>query len=345
MDVHGYLEFDQLARAYGDPVLRGLVKASPESFRVDEVLGYTPDGAGDHVWIRARKRNTNTEWLARQLARHAGVRNVDVGYAGQKDRLAVTTQWFSINLAGRVEPDWRALESDDLEVLEITRHRRKLRRGGLAGNRFQLHVEQPEGVASCVDERLRRIADFGVPNYFGPQRFGRDGGNVEPARQMLQGQMRVRDRHRRGLYLSTARALLFNRLLDRRVHDATWDCIIAGDLVMLEGTNSFFAADAGDEELQARLGRLDLHPTGPLWGDGEPPTTAAAAELERDMACEPWREGLASARMEPARRALRLVVQDLKWSRAADVLVLEFTLRSGSYATAVLREVLGGVRT
>ena len=339
MSAPGYLEFDALACAHGPSVLRGRLKQRPESFVVGEVLGYAPEGSGDHAWLRIRKRNTNTDWLARQLARHSGVALRDVGYAGQKDRRAITTQWFSVDVAGRNEPNWQGLECEDLAVLEVTRHRRKLRRGALAGNRFCLQVDQAVGDRAAIDERLQRIARLGVPNYFGPQRFGRAGGNVEAALQMLQGRQRVRDRYRRGLYLSVARALLFNRLLDRRVRDATWNRMIGGDLVMLEGTNSFFAAD-DDEELPARLERLDLHPTGPLWGDGEPPTSTDARELELTMACEPWREGLASARVESARRALRLRVQALEWSIDDDAVRLEFTLRAGAYATVVLREAL-----
>ena len=339
--VDAYIEFDQLAHAYGGARAAGVIKATPEVFQVEEVLGYEPDGTGDHAWLRIRKRNTNTDWLARRLGELARVRPVAVGYAGLKDRNALTTQWFSVNLAEVAEPDWRRLESEDVSVLVVTRSRRKLRRGALRGNRFLIAVEGLEGDAHDMARRLDRVAAGGVPNYFGPQRFGRDGGNVRPALELLLGKRRVRDRHRRGLYLSTARSLLFNRVLDERVRAGTWNSWVPGDLMMLDGTHSVFSALEGDDRLVARLERLDVHPTGPLWGAGPAPSTGDARRLEESACPSAWRDGVASAGLEHARRALRLPAREMRWQWCGNNrMELAFTLDAGGYATAVLRELV-----
>lgn len=336
-------ELAQLAYAYGTPPASGRLRSSPEDFRVDEVLGFEPDGDGEHVLLQVEKRNTNTDFLAKQITRLAGVRQVDVSYAGLKDRNAVTTQWFSIGLAGKPEPDWHALDSDDVRVLAAARHRRKLRRGALQGNRFRLIVREMDGDLAVLEERLRRVAEGGVPNYFGEQRFGRDGGNLLRADAMFAGR-RERDRHKRGLYLSAARSFLFNRVLGRRVEQGTWNRILPGEVLNLDGRRAVFRAEPGDDTLAGRLAGGDIHPTGPLWGDGEPLVTDEVLALEQALAAdyEPWLAGLAAARLEPERRSLRLPVRDLQWEQGSKSLELTFFLDAGAYATTVLRECIKG---
>lgn len=330
-------------RAHGGPVGTAWLRSTPEDFHVAEQLGFQPAGEGVHAYLHVRKRGANTAWVARQLARCAGVRERDVGYAGLKDRHAVTEQWFSVDLSGRDEPDWEAAGIEGVEIVATTRHARKLKRGALSGNVFHIALRGVEAGQGVVESRLQAVAEQGVPNYFGAQRFGRGGGNLEAVRAHFAGERVVRDRHRRGLLLSAARSELFNRVLAARVEDDTWSVILPGDVMMLAGTRSVFGPVQPDAELEERLRAGDIHPTGPLWGRGRLPVEQAAAELEvrvlADAAC--YREGLEHAGLAQERRSLRLLVEELDWSwPAADRLDVSFRLPAGAYATTVLAEVL-----
>ena len=337
--------------AFGGPAGSGRLRVEPEDFVVREIPICAPDGSGEHVWLYIRKRNANTEWVARQIARFAGAAPRDVSFAGLKDRRAVTEQWFSVQLPGRADPDWARLEVEGVTVLQAARHSRKLRRGALRGNRFEIRVRGFDGDRALAEARLRALAARGVPNYFGTQRFGRDGGNLEAAARMLRGEGRRPARHERGLYLSAARSHLFNQVLAARVAAGTWDTLLDGDVLQLDGGRAWFVADAGDAELPRRLQGMEVHPTGPLWGRGDPATQGAARALE--LAClEPWREwcaGLERAGLEQDRRALRVRAAELSWSWADESeLSLAFALPSGSYATALLHELVtadGGEET
>jgi tRNA pseudouridine13 synthase len=333
----------ELPRAYGPPPGRGRIRSKPEDFQVDEVLGFEPDGEGEHLLLRIRKRNTNTDWLARQLARLGGLPMVDVGYAGLKDRNAVTSQWFSLRLAGRPEPDWTALESDEVQILERVRHRRKLRRGALQGNRFRLSIGSLSGQRPALEQRLEQLRRGGFPNFFGEQRFGHGYANLERADALFARRLKRVDRHLRGLYISAARSQLFNQVLAARLEQGNWSRPLAGDLLMLEGTQSWFSAPEIDLELERRAAQLDLHPTGPLWGRGRNQLGGSAAALEAAVLAdyETWRQGLEHCGLSQERRALRVAVVDLTWRfPAPEELELSFSLPAGSYATALLREVV-----
>ncbi len=336
------LKFDSLPYALGKPLASARLRTFPEDFQVDEHLGYPLTGEGEHAWLHLRKRNTNTAWAAGLIADLAKVARRDVGYAGLKDRNAVTSQWFSIGLAGRPEPDWEQLNSDELTVLEATRHQKKLRRGGLAGNHFQLILREFNGDKALLEQRLQRLKEIGAPNWFGSQRFGHDYGNLAAATALFRGR-RERDRQKRGLYLSAARSLLFNAVLARRLLDGNWNQALAGEMMALEGSQSVFAVETPDAELSARLAALDVHPTGPLWGRGRPPVSAVALAMESETleSFAEFREGLEMAGLKQARRALRICLRDLEWCFPEDdVLQLAFSLPAGSYATAVVREIL-----
>ncbi len=336
------LKFESLPHVLGKPVACACLRTVPEDFQVEEHLGYPLGGEGEHAWLHIRKRNTNTAWVAGLIADLAGVARRDVGYAGLKDRNAVTSQWFSVGLAGRAEPDWQQLDGAELTVLSATRHQKKLRRGGLAGNHFKLTLRELRGDREVLEQRLNRLRETGAPNWFGPQRFGHNYGNLAAAQALFRGR-RERDRLKRGLYLSAARSLLFNAVLSRRLQDGSWDQAIGGDMLGLEGSQSIFAVETPDAEISARLMAQDIHPTGPLWGRGRPPVSAAALAMESET-LEPFsefREGLEMAGLKQARRPLRVSLRDLEWSFPDDdVLKLGFSLPAGSYATAVVREVL-----
>ncbi len=330
-------------RALGAPEASARLRACAEDFRVDELRDGEPDGEGEHLLLHIRKRNRNTEEVARALARQAGVRARDVSYCGLKDRVAVTTQWFSVWLPGKADPDWSPLLGDDLELLGQARTRRKLQRGGLRGNRFSLVLREVRGDRTALEERLAVVAKQGVPNYFGEQRFGRDGGNLAAAVAMFGGR-RVKDRHRRGLLLSAARSFLFNEVLAARVRAGNWNQALPGEALQLSGSRSFFVVDEIDEAIEARLTSGDVLPSGPLWGRGGLPSAAAARAVEEQAlaACGDFREGLEKAGLKQERRALRLAVADLRWRWLAEGrdLQLTFDLPAGTYATAVLRELI-----
>ena len=341
-------ELPDWPRALGIPEVSARIRACPEDFRVDEIRDDEQRegevaGEGEHLLLHIRKRNRNTDEVARALARHAGVRARDVAYCGLKDRVAVTTQWFSVWLPGKADPDWSSMLNDDLQLLSQARHRRKLQRGGLRGNRFTLVLRDVQGERAALEQRLTALADHGVPNYFGEQRFGRDGGNLAVALAMFGGR-RVKDRHRRGLYLSAARSFLFNEVLAARVRAANWNQGLSGEALQLAGSRSFFVADEIDEEISGRLASGDVLPSGPLWGRGTLPSQGEARMLEEDALAsfEDFRTGLESAGLKQERRALRLPVPDLQWQwlDGEQSLQLRFSLPSGCYATSVLRELV-----
>jgi len=329
--------------AHGQPTLSGRLRAVPEDFQVREEIPFTLEGAGEHVWLWVRKRGANTDWVARRLAERAGVPPGAVSYAGLKDRHAVTEQWFSVHLPGRAEPDWSANPDSEFIVLNAVRHTRKLRRGALSGNAFRITLRDLAGDPDQLAARLNLVAATGVPNYFGEQRFGHEGGNLEQAEAMLRGELKVRDRHQRGLYLSAARSALFNAVLARRVTDGTWNQPLPGEVLMLAGSHSIFAVDEVDETIRQRVAAFDLHPTGPLWGTGILRSGGPVRALEEAVAATlpVFRDGLAAAGLEQERRALRLAVRDatLEFPEPG-VAVLAFRLPAGAYATTVLRELI-----
>lgn len=329
-----------LPRAYGDSVLSARFRSVPEDFLVEELPGFVPSGEGEHLLLTIEKRGMNTVFAAKQIARWAGIGELGVGYAGLKDRHAVTRQRFSVHLPKRVSPDIDALQSDELRVLDAQWHSRKLPRGALAGNRFELRLREARGDRGAIATRLQAIATHGLPNYFGDQRFGRDGDNVEAARRMFAGE-RVR-REQRSIYLSAARSEMFNAVLAARVQAGNWLGGLDGEVWMLDGRHSVFGPEPLGAELQERVARMDIHATGPLWGRGELRVVDAVRALESEV-LEPLadlRAGLEAAGLKQERRALRIRVADLQhvWE-ADDVLRLNFALPPGSYATGVLAEL------
>lgn len=332
-----------LTRAWGDPVADGRLRRTPEDFQVSEIPLLEPEGNGEHIWLLVRKRLLNTAEVAAQLARCARVPLRDVGYAGLKDRLAVTEQWFSVHLPGGTTPDWSTIESADIDILRVARHSRKLRRGTLRGNRFRILVRDLVADSALLRQRLEQIAAEGVPNYFGEQRFGRDGSNLRTAERLFRNPRIRLSRHQRGLALSAARSLLFNAVLCRRVGAGSWNRALPGDALQLQGSHSYFVATGVDAELQQRVADFDVHPTGPLHGRGVAPVAGEALALESGVLAgyPDWLAGLETAGLKQERRALRLPVANLAWQQpAADTLCLAFSLPAGAYATSVLRELL-----
>lgn len=329
-------------KAYGQACGRAVLKATAEDFQVDEVLDIPLAGEGEHLWLWVEKRGLNTEEAARRIARAAGVQLKLISYAGLKDRQALTRQWFSLHLPGKGDPDLSAAEDDSLSILKQVRHLRKLQRGAHAANGFTLRLTQLEADQPALDARLQVIREQGVPNYFGTQRFGFDGGNVFDAKQYAERKDRPVQRNVRSRLLSAARSYLFNQVLAARVADGTWNKAQVGDLLAFTDSRSFFPA--GEAECSdPRLAILDVHPTGPMWGIGRPATAAAVLEMElrvgqaeKDLA-----EWLADADMAHERRILRLPISGLTWHYPEpNIVQLEFVLPAGCFATVLVRELV-----
>lgn len=337
------------AYAHGAPIGSAVMRTEPEDFVVTEDLGFEPSGEGEHAFLMIRKRNTNSEWVARQIAKLVGVKKVDVGFAGMKDRRAVTTQAFTVKITGKSEPDWRELnhqsgdhDGEQIEVISSAYHQRKLKRGGLSGNHFCITLRQFDGDRSEIEQRLQAIGQRGFPNYFGEQRFGFGGNNLLSAAKMFKREMKVKDRAKRGIYLSAVRSYLFNRLLSLRVAADSWDQVIDGDWVWTIEDPRGFTFDQSNSQHMQQFEQNSLIHAGPLWGDGRSLTQSEALQFEQNIS-EPeqfWIEGLKSARMDQSRRALQVRVDDLQWRwDGSESLVVAFSLPSGSYATSLLREL------
>lgn len=330
-------------RAYCPSQVSGEIRLNAADFYVEEILSFIPDGHGEHVFLYLEKKGVNTQWLARYLAEFAKVKPMDVGYAGMKDRHAVTRQWFSIYLPGKAEPDWVALENDTLQVLQSTRHLKKLRIGSLRGNRFRINVCCLKGDMDFLAERLERIRKEGVPNYFGEQRFGFDQQNVAAARRMFAAKKPPK-RTLCSLYLSATRSYLFNEVLSARLGAGIWNRVQTGDWLMLEGSHSIFpAVDEDEHVLIQRLAMGDVHITGPLFGSGHECVEGFTGEFERKIAAQHTDliEGLQRFGLQHQRRALRVIPAELCWRQSnMHVLELVFELPAGAYATCVLREIV-----
>jgi tRNA pseudouridine13 synthase len=333
---------EPLQRALGQPEAMGTIKADPADFAVEEILGFEPDGQGCHTLLQVRGTGVNSQWVARRIARTAGVAARDVGFCGLKDREAVTTQWFSV--PGEFPGAAPGMADEGIEVLHSVRHGRKLRRGSHQANAFRIVIRDVRGPREAVDERLGIVAARGVPNYFGPQRFGRDGGNLALVAGLAEGSRL--DRRRRGFALSAARAAIFNELLTRRVAAGAWSTFLPGDVALLDGSASWFALDDLDSALEARLAEGDIHPSGPMWGEGPPPVSEEALALETAAAraLPHCRRVLESAGLRQERRSLRLLVRQLSWEWDRSDLRIAFRLPRGAFATAVLAEIVRPVR-
>lgn len=328
-------------RASGDALGTAVLKATAEDFQVNEVLDIPLAGDGEHLWLWVEKRELNTEESARRLARAAGVPVKMISYAGLKDRQALTRQWFSLHLPGKGEPDLTQAEDASLRILQATRHRRKLQRGAHSANGFSLRLTSLTADHAAIEQRLNQIKQCGVPNYFGSQRFGHDGGNLAHARHYAENARLPEQRNVRSRILSTARSYLFNQILAKRVEEGSWNQARPGDVLAFTDSRSFFIA--GEAECaDPRLEALDLHPTGALYGKGISPASGDTLALEQAvhtreaMLCD-W---LAEAGLDHERRILRLPIRELSWHYPEpDILQLDFILPTGCFATVVVREL------
>jgi tRNA pseudouridine13 synthase len=334
---------------------RGRIKTTPEDFVVEEIPAYDPSGEGDHLYVRFTKRGLTTDEAVARIARGAGVPIRDVGIAGMKDKVAVTTQTISLPLPSKagaeVEARVHQLSLDDITITDARRHTNKLRTGHLVGNRFAVVVRgiDPARVEEVVSA-MEAVGREGLPNAFGAQRFGRDKDNADRARAWLSGKAQApRDRRLQRLLFSALQSELFNRVLDARVADGTWATPLVGDLVKRRLSHAFFPWTGEPDERD----ESDLpSPTGPMFGAKMREPEGQPLELERRILREHLGEGVdlvaARAHGEGTRRPLRLWVDELRIERlsppgedaAGCGLKFYFVLPKGGYATSVLGTAL-----
>jgi len=323
---------------HGQPAQSGIIKSQESDFCVEENLGYDTDGQGEHLFLVIEKRGLNTAMVAKMIAIWSNVAVRDVSYAGLKDRYGIATQTFSVQLPGKESPAVALLETDQLTVISATRNSKKLRRGALKGNKFTLLIRGLNEDQAIV-ERLTHIAKQGVPNYFGPQRFGHDGQNIAAAIELFGGQ-KVKNRDKRSIYLSAARSLVFNDVVSARIAQDLHLAPLEGDAFILNGSKAGFTPEQLDDEILSRFAAQDIILSGPMAGKGTKiHSDALAFESNVTLTHQVLIDGLVKHGLKHERRALLLVPRDMDWRFNQDGLALSFSLPAGSYATSVMREI------
>lgn len=321
------------------PKQTALLKAECADFVVKEQLGYDMSGDGEFVAVKVRKTDCNTLFVGEQLAKFAGISARNMSYAGLKDRKAVTEQWFSLQMPGQPTPDFSQFSLEGVEILEVTRHQRKIRIGSLQGNHFEILLRNAEETDE-LKVRLDFLAKNGFPNYFTEQRFGRDGNNLTQALRWANGEINVKDRNKRSFYLSAARSEIFNLILSKRMELNLAQQILVGDVLQLNGSHSWFVVDESEDlaQLQQRLAQQDVLLTAPLIGEEE----KSAVDFEHEIFAQHQAlfDLMRQERMKAARRAILMQPQHFQWQFEPNGLRLQFALPAGSYATALIRELV-----
>ena len=321
------------------PKQTALLKAECADFVVKEQLGYDMSGDGEFVAVKVRKTDCNTLFVGEQLAKFAGISARNMSYAGLKDRKAVTEQWFSLQMPGQPTPDFSQFSLDGVEILEITRHQRKIRIGSLQGNHFEILLRNAEETDE-LKVRLDFLAKNGFPNYFTEQRFGRDGNNLTQALRWANGEIKVKDRNKRSFYLSAARSEVFNLIVAKRIELGLAQQVLNGDILQLNGSHSWFVADESEDltQLQQRLIQQDILLTAPLIGEED----KSAVDFENEIFAQHQAlfDLMRQERMKAARRPILMQPQQFQWQFEPNGLRLKFYLPAGSYATALARELV-----
>ena len=327
-------------RAYPVNGVSANFKLEPEDFQVSEVLGFEPSGEGEHLFLQIKKTNLTTEALILEVAKCLSVAKRDIGYCGLKDKFAVTDQWLSV--IWPIKEPIPSLSGSNWQVMSAVRHNKKLKRGIHQANHFVICLKKLSGDSSLLDKRLQEIALNGFPNYFGTQRFGRGGANVEKAEKLFNRVIKCKP-FQRSIYYSAVRSFLFNNYLSLRIEQDSWNKAVDGDSFNLDGSNALFGPeDKIDSSLIERMRAYDIHPVGPLFGDGESRLTASAFELQQAVEDEypVLVEGLKKARVKTAYRPLRVMPKSLNWQIEKNDCELQFSLPSGSYATALIDQLV-----
>ncbi len=330
----------------GLPGCGGHFKETPDDFEVEELPAYLPCGEGEHVYLWVEKRGIATPDAAKRVSRHLGLPEGAVSWAGLKDKQALTRQWMSLAARPGAEAELATFVDPEVKLLQVSRHRNKLKGGHLHGNRFKIRLAgvKDAGAARAV---LAKLKALGLPNYFGAQRFGAAGTNAARGKAILlkaaAGGRRGRPDFERKLLLSAYQSELFNRLLARRLEAGLFSTVKSGDVLKKHETGGEFVCEAPAVD-QPRMDTFEVSPTGPMFG---PSMRRAEAEAGVDEATVLSEEGLTiesfaggGGETDGARRFFRIPLPDVGLEERGDDLWLAFTLPSGSYATVVLAELL-----
>ena len=325
---------------YGAALGSGQLKSLPDDFVVDEVLGFEPDGEGEHLFALVEKTGLGTPELISRLARQHGLDPATISHSGLKDKHAVTRQWLSLHLPGR-ELTLDSQAGDGYRVLAQARHSKKLRPGTHRANRFRVRLREVVVPAEAIEERIAQLQTGGFANYFGDQRFGSRQDNVERALRELD--TRKLRRQRRGMLLSSLRSYLFNRIVSRRIEQGAWAEPLPGDLFMLRGSHSLFSDDI-DDAIQQRYRELDISSCASLYGKGDSRISGEAGAIEQaEFEANPEITAcLLRQQSRLAMRAVRAIGEDLEfdYDARAGLLEVAVSLPAGSYATVLLSHVL-----
>lgn len=339
--------------AWSEPEMTADFKTTIQDFYVEEVLGFEPDGEGEHLYLYVEKQGINTDYLAKLLAQHVGIPKNKVTYSGVKDRHAVTRQWFCLHVLN-AEPNFDHFmesinkdlhEHEAVRIIQQTRHRRKLKIGTHKANRFIIRLRRLNGPLEDLENRLALVALAGVPNYFGPQRFGIDGNNLTNGINWLNKKSGSKKRFTKteSFWVSAVRSWFFNEALSDQVAADIWNSVFIEDRVQAQYTSSQSKVDKVDATLLKQLHHLDVHPLMPL-----PNSTAlqnTSPNRAKAMAAS-WQqhksilESMLELDFSREERTTRLYPMDMKWEIADAQLILQFTLTKGSFATSVLRELV-----
>lgn len=332
--------------AYQQPISQAIIKKYPGDFLVNENLPFTPDGQGSHVFLSIEKNSLNTLDVVQQLAKFSGLEARHIGYAGLKDKHAITTQWFSINLEGLKPIDWDKFSHQNINIKSLSLHKKKLKTGTVLSNDFTLILRD---VDACnkneIESKIEKIRQYGVPNYFGPQRFGINNQNLNKAQAWFSGKLKIKQRSQKSIILSAARSFLFNHLLSQRIESYGWNKLISGEVMILDGTQSLFTIPGSsfeDSDIISRFNQADIHPSLSLWGKGDVLSHGNLAQLENSLVKQfpQWCQALENKGLKQQRRSIRVLPQQLQYNWLNNnQLQLQFSLVKGSYATSVLREL------
>jgi tRNA pseudouridine13 synthase len=349
------MPFDPLALppllTAGHPGIGGRMKTLPEDFEVEEIPAYEPSGNGDFLYLWIEKRDMGAEYFQRQIAHRLDIPVSEIGTAGLKDRHAVTRQMVSVPAA--VESRLSQLEGDGIRLLSVNRHANKLKPGHLHGNRFRILIrETATGAESRLQPILDRIRQFGLPNYYGLQRFGREGETVIMGLALLRGESppltaqgqrpNFRSPFLRKLALSAAQSALFNHYLAQRLTDGLLRKVLPGDVMAKWPFGGMFVAEEVEREQERFDNRETVH-AGPMFGrktfaaNGEAAAREAAVLEQAGLSISSF-HGFGKL-LQGTRRHNLIYVDDLSATWEPEGARLTFTLPAGSYATVLLREI------
>ena len=326
----------------------GRIREISEDFIVEEIPAYEPNRAGEHLFINLTRSGMNTRYLMDKLASILELKKDDIGYAGLKDRYAVVTQTFSI-FFGYEKPaidDVKEIISNALPVTVnwAEYHSKKIRSGHLRGNKFTIKVNKLDVSISqaweLTEDILRTLKEQGLPNYYGPQRIGVEGNNMNRGYEIIKGRLRLRDRWLNRFLVSSYIDHIFNIYIAERIEKGFYDKLMLGDIAKKASTGGLFVVENLEEE-QLRYDCHEINFTAPIYGPKMWFAEKDSEKFERRILeeAEITLEELKKVKVRGSRRVGR-INPEIKVEKTDKGLKFQFSLPKGSYATTVLREIM-----